>query len=215
MIDPNQRAKWIVCTLTVLAVVAIFTVGSPRVVAQTNFTDADATDSGINTEGNWDSGLPDNLGNVGLVSGSFAAIYGFDQDLDGKDMIFEGASSLSGAGAKVDDSTLTFRGASVFNSTGTIGIARDLLATNTLNIQDSASVIAGNDLKLGRAGTAILNQSGGTLTVTNALEIGNTNRGGDGCLHVVWGSRHRRGPGNANRCTRLHCQQHRHAIDPQ
>jgi hypothetical protein len=187
MIKRHQEPLSLVCTFAVIVIAAFFVGWLPDAVAQTTFTDADVADSAITTEENWDNGLPDNVGNVGTVSGTFAATYAADQDLDGKDMIFEGMSSLTGSGVKIDDSTLTFRGQSVFESTGTIGVARDLLATNTLNIQESASVIAGNDLKLGRAGMAILNQSGGSLTIASALEIGNTNVGGTGALNLSGG----------------------------
>lgn len=150
--------------------------------AATIFTDADGADSHIETVGNWDNGLPDNVGNGGTVStGSAATTLGNDA-MDAMDITFEGSASLAAAaGLKYNGGTLSFQDTSTLTNTGTLAIGRDVLGgVATINVSDSAVLTITNDLKVGFKEDGTLNMSGGTLNVSVDLDLGgNLGGGGD------------------------------------
>ena len=150
-----------------------------EVNAATTFNDADGADSEVDNAGNWDFGVPDNVGNAGTVPTGFNVTYDAALDLNGKDITFEGTSTLTGPNSQIDDATLTFKGSSSYTSTGAIAPARnDNGVTTTINILDSAVLSIASQFKVARAGIGIVNQSGGTVTAVTDFELGNLAKGG-------------------------------------
>ncbi len=181
--------------LTAVALMTAFLLGGNTLaVAQTTFNGS--IDLDILNAGNWSNGLPSSV-NAGTVPTGFATVDNGtlvpNTALTDFVVTFEGTSTLTGPGTQTDRSTITLQDSSSWINSGTPGISRnDDLGTATLNIQDNASLTAAVDIKLGRKGTGILNQSGGTVTIESTsgsdLELGNNNQGGIGLYNMTGGT---------------------------
>jgi aspartate 1-decarboxylase len=157
--------------------------------AATTFTGAIDTD--ITNVGNWDNGLPDNAGNDGIIPSGLSTTYTGNTAALNFNGTWNGTATLSGDNSRIDNGFLTFNDTSSYVSPNTIAIARDG-GSGTININGSAIVrttgaVAGGDIKIGRAGSAFVNQTGGLLDAFLDIELG-VNNGGTGVYNLSGGT---------------------------
>lgn len=133
----------------------------------------------IGAEHNWSAGLPDTVGNVGLITNGTTVEMNDRHDLDELDLIVSNGSTLHAAdplqvsrGFRWDGSTVTLDGGHLdVDYTEYSAIGRDSGGPTTLNINAKSTANFAGSLIVGRISRGRVNQSGGSMVINGTLRL--------------------------------------------
>ncbi len=144
---------------------------------------------------NWASGLPNNLGNDGIISNGDTVISDGRHDLDDKNFVVSGGSKIHHTSTvnqlRWEDGTITLNGGHLeVDYAGTTVIGRDSGSLTTLNIYAGSTVDLAGGLEVGRLSQGLVNQYGGSMLVNGTINIQTNGTGvsSDNIYHLSGGT---------------------------